>query len=242
MSNCSTWPIDRTLSGANTPGQSGPVSIGNEGVLCFPQSSRISWAPPSDGLISYSGHSLGVSYPSTDLQSMYSADRADWTVGKKRCIYYHTYIYVYVDICLSVYCLVISLFWANSGVIKSFHENNTWRRSETKLLWFLMSYPGHLIGGVLPLNRDAIGISYSPSWLGLDASLDSYPGYLVTKRKVDFLFSRRRIMEYIDLKKISKCKNLIYLLWITIKIKTKKLHVKWLIIFHLIIKLLFQVI
>ena len=29
----SIWPIDRTLSGATTPGQNGPRSNGNEGVL-----------------------------------------------------------------------------------------------------------------------------------------------------------------------------------------------------------------
>ena len=33
ISNNSTWPIDRTLSGATTPGQSGPGSDGNERVL-----------------------------------------------------------------------------------------------------------------------------------------------------------------------------------------------------------------
>ena len=32
MSNSSIWPIDRTLSGATTPGQSGSASNGNEGV------------------------------------------------------------------------------------------------------------------------------------------------------------------------------------------------------------------
>ena len=37
----SIWPIDRTLSGATTLGQSGPGSDGNEGVLCIPQSSSI---------------------------------------------------------------------------------------------------------------------------------------------------------------------------------------------------------
>ena len=41
MSNSSIWPIDRTLSGATTPGQSGPESDGNEGVLRIPQSSSI---------------------------------------------------------------------------------------------------------------------------------------------------------------------------------------------------------
>ena len=32
----SIWPIDRTLSGATTPGQSGPGSDGNTGVLRIP--------------------------------------------------------------------------------------------------------------------------------------------------------------------------------------------------------------
>ena len=31
------WPIDRTLSGATTPGQSGPESDGNEEVYCIPK-------------------------------------------------------------------------------------------------------------------------------------------------------------------------------------------------------------
>ena len=33
--------MDRTLSGATIPSQSGPGSNGNEGVLCIPQSSSI---------------------------------------------------------------------------------------------------------------------------------------------------------------------------------------------------------
>ena len=37
----SIWPIDRTLSGATTPSQSGPGSDGNEGVLHIPQSLNI---------------------------------------------------------------------------------------------------------------------------------------------------------------------------------------------------------
>ena len=55
----SIWPIDRTLSGATTPGQIGPGSNGNEGVLCIPQSSSITAASPSDCLVSYPGHLLG---------------------------------------------------------------------------------------------------------------------------------------------------------------------------------------
>ena len=50
------WPIDKTLSGATTPGQSGPGSNGNEGVHCIPQSFSITGTSPSDGLVSYTGH------------------------------------------------------------------------------------------------------------------------------------------------------------------------------------------
>ena len=59
------------LSGASIPGQSGPGS--NEGVLCISQSPSITVTTPSDGLVSYAGHSLGGgSYPSTEVQSEYS--------------------------------------------------------------------------------------------------------------------------------------------------------------------------
>ena len=62
MSNISICPIDRTLSGATTPGQSGPGSDGNDGVLHFPQSSSITglvWF----GLVSlFNGISTFVGY------------------------------------------------------------------------------------------------------------------------------------------------------------------------------------
>ena len=77
----SIWHIDRTLPGATTPRQSGPRSDGNKGVFCIPQSSSITATLPSDCLVSYLGHSLGVgrSYPSADKQPMYSTAPADWT-------------------------------------------------------------------------------------------------------------------------------------------------------------------
>ena len=59
MSNSSSWPIDKTLSGAPTPGQSGPGSNGNKGVLHILQSFSITEASPSNCLVSYPGHSLG---------------------------------------------------------------------------------------------------------------------------------------------------------------------------------------
>ena len=49
-----------------TPGQSGPESNDNEGVLYIPQSSRTG-ASPSDGLMSYPRHLLIGGYSSADM-------------------------------------------------------------------------------------------------------------------------------------------------------------------------------
>ena len=80
MSNSSIWPINETLSGATTRGQSEPGSNDNEGVLHILQSSRTE-PSLSDCLMSYPGYSLeGVSYPSAEMQSVYSTAPADWAV------------------------------------------------------------------------------------------------------------------------------------------------------------------
>ena len=42
--------MDRTISDATTPGQSGPGSDANEGVVRIPQSFSITGASPSDCL------------------------------------------------------------------------------------------------------------------------------------------------------------------------------------------------
>ena len=63
----SIWPIDRTLSGAPTPGQIGLGSDGNKGVF------HITGASASDSLVSYPGHSLRESYSSAEMQLVYSA-------------------------------------------------------------------------------------------------------------------------------------------------------------------------
>ena len=47
----SIQPIDKALSSATTLEQSGPISNGNEEVLCIPQSSRIIGTSPSDCLV-----------------------------------------------------------------------------------------------------------------------------------------------------------------------------------------------
>ena len=78
MFNSSIWPIDMTLSGATTPGQSGSGSNGSEGVFHIIQSSSITGASLSDCLVSYPGHSMGDS--SAEMQSVYS------TAGKGNLI------------------------------------------------------------------------------------------------------------------------------------------------------------
>ena len=68
------------LSGATTPSESEPGSNGNKGVLRIPQSSSITGTSPSDCLVSYPGHSLRGSYPSTEAQSVYSTAPIDWAI------------------------------------------------------------------------------------------------------------------------------------------------------------------
>ena len=91
MLNSSIWPIDRTLSGAITPGQSKPGSDGNEGEHHISQSSRVG-ASSSNYLVSYPGHSLGRVgvLPSAEMQSVYSIGLAD------RTIYIYCILYIYI--------------------------------------------------------------------------------------------------------------------------------------------------
>ena len=56
-----------SLSGATTPGQSGPGRYGNEEVLHILQSFSTVGSSPSDILMSYPGHSLAEFYPSAVL-------------------------------------------------------------------------------------------------------------------------------------------------------------------------------
>ena len=58
ISNSSISPVDKTLSGAITPSQSGPISDCNEGVLNIPQCSGITGASLPGCLVSYPRLSL----------------------------------------------------------------------------------------------------------------------------------------------------------------------------------------
>ena len=81
MQFTSIQPIERTLSGATTPGHNGSESNGNKGVLHISQSSSITEASPSDCLVSYPAHSLRGSYPIVEIQSVYSTAPVDWAMG-----------------------------------------------------------------------------------------------------------------------------------------------------------------
>ena len=86
----SIWPIDRTLSGATSPGQSGPGSNGNEGVLCIPQSSSITRTSPSDCLMSYPGHTWEGegSYSSAEMQlTRLWTCRSEFTFTSHLCLW-----------------------------------------------------------------------------------------------------------------------------------------------------------
>ena len=90
MSNSSIWPIDKTLSGATTPGQSGPGSDGNEGALHIPQSSSITGASSSDCLVSYTGHSFRGP---TSLQRCSQCILQPWPTGRLKSWSINIYIY-----------------------------------------------------------------------------------------------------------------------------------------------------
>ena len=78
MSNSSIWPIKKTLTGAITLGHSVSRSVDYEGIPHISQSSKITEASPSDCLESYPGHLPGESYPSAEMQSVYSTASANW--------------------------------------------------------------------------------------------------------------------------------------------------------------------
>ena len=74
--NSYIWFIYRILTGTTTQGQCGSESNGNEGVLYISQISRTGTSS-SDGLGLYLD-THGESYPSAEMQSVYSTAPAEW--------------------------------------------------------------------------------------------------------------------------------------------------------------------
>ena len=60
----SIWPIDRTLSGATTPGQSGHESDGNKEIHHISQSTSITGSSPSDCFVAYIRTLIGEDFTS----------------------------------------------------------------------------------------------------------------------------------------------------------------------------------
>ena len=67
--------MNKELSCATIRGQSGPGGNGSKRVLRVPQSSSITGTSPSVSLVSYTGHSVVRSYPSAEVETVYSTDR-----------------------------------------------------------------------------------------------------------------------------------------------------------------------
>ena len=96
------WPIDRSLSGATTPGQSGPGNSGNEGVLPISQTSSITRTSPSDCLVAYEGHSYEGSYLSAEKPSVYSTAPTNWARRSKDELISDVLLWTYTHRCASI--------------------------------------------------------------------------------------------------------------------------------------------
>ena len=154
----SIWPIDRTLSGATTSGQSGPGRDDKE-LFHIPQSSSITGASQSDCLVLYPGHLLGGGEVGlTPLQqcNRYILHPFDWS-----SLFYLTH---------------------RQDPIRCYHSRSEWTWEQ----WQWMSTPhspklqgwslvirlfnvisrNSLSGEVLPLSTDAVGAFNSLSQLG----------------------------------------------------------------------------
>ena len=189
MSNCSIWPIDRTLSDTTSPGQSGPGSDGNKhsptlhhywnltmrlfGVIyrtivvlgSYPSAEMQSVysTAPADWA---TRRSLGESYPSAETQSVYSTALADWATRPSLGESYPS------AETQSVYSIAPA-DWATRhpwGVLPFCREAVDVFYSPRGL--------SHktLVGGVLPFCREAVGVFYSPGRLSHKSPVgESYP-------------------------------------------------------------------
>ena len=118
------WPIDRSLSGTTNPGQSGPGSDGNEGVPRILHGSSITEASASDCLVSYPGHFLWRSYPSTEMQSVYSNAQADMaTTWLMDWFWWHVKL-SRVVLCLKVREMHFFFIWTHSYQIRIFFKQS----------------------------------------------------------------------------------------------------------------------
>ena len=72
-----------SLSGATSPGQNGPGSHGNEEVLCIPQKLQHYRSLKLFNVIIKTLIGEGGSYPSAEMQLVYSTPPANWAMCRK---------------------------------------------------------------------------------------------------------------------------------------------------------------
>ena len=186
--------------------QSEPGSNSNEGVLGIPQSSSITGTTPSDSLVSFLGMRGGV-YPTAEMSQYILHPQPTGPVILR------TLIGGILSLCRDA----VGVFYSPSQLGQSYPElllqgNLTpLQRSshiQDTLGWgcltllqrcsrcILHTQPTGpvilrtLIGGILSLCRDAVGVFYSPSWLG-----QSYPGFSLRGNLTPLLRSSQCILQ-----------------------------------------------
>ena len=110
MSNSSTWPLNRVLSGVTILCQSGFRYNGNKEEIHIPKSSIITGASLLDCFVSYLEHSLRRSYPSQERKSVYFTTPVNWAAF----IFFEMFCYFRKNIVLKkdrykIYSLVIEI-------------------------------------------------------------------------------------------------------------------------------------
>ena len=95
-----------------------------KGYSTFPQSPSITGTSPLDCLVSYTGHSLGESYPSAEKQLLYSTAQTDWENDQ-------LWQLESIDFWKSV-IIVYSLLWSN----QAYPKNQTWPNTMNGILEF----------------------------------------------------------------------------------------------------------
>ena len=138
MPKSSIWFIDRVLSGATNPDQSGPGSNANEGVLCIHQNSSITGTSLQDCLASCSRNSLqrGSQFilqprPTGRWNSLWLCNTNGWfhrdkmtryTFSKKekvKVVTYRIFHYdnKYLSIYLSILVFLLSIYQSISAYV-----------------------------------------------------------------------------------------------------------------------------
>ena len=132
--------IDGTLSCPRTPGQSGPRSVGNEGILRVPQSSSI----------------IGAFLFQT---IQFSQTVLIQTIQFSICMHFSSI--QPIDRALLVATIPGQSGPGSNGNEGVLHISQSPSITGASLSYCLVSFPGHLLGGVLPLCRDAFGVWFS---------------------------------------------------------------------------------